>query len=216
MFIIFINIIFTIHHLYHLLHHHCYHHHLNHLHHPQSVSLIARVTSVKSSIGIITHHQSSQSVSQWPTSRVSGDVRYSISWVFLALHHKLYLCICTASRQVPPQTSARPYKCQHGYNKWHLSSWYMLACQDLVFIIAKSFHHFLPTKWRDVLLLQLKPLWGEVVPMFVDDVYRNPLTTSLRWVGPPIFGPGVLDLKQRAWFPQGSAYLYIVYVPISA
>ena len=123
MFIMFINIIFTIHHLHHLLHHHCYHHHLNHLHHPQSVSLIARVTSVKSSIGIITHHQSSQSVSQWPTSRVSGDARYSICWVFLALHHKLYLCICTASRQVPPQTSARPYKCQHGYNKWHLSSW---------------------------------------------------------------------------------------------
>ena len=183
MFIMFINIIFTIHHLYHLLHHHCYHHHLNHLHHPQSVSLIARVTSVKSSIGIITHHQSSQSVSQWPTS---------------------------------PRTSARPYKCQHGYNKWHLSSWYMLACQDLVFILAKAFHHFLPTKWRDVLRLQLKPLWGEVVPMFVDDVCRNPLTTSLRWVGPPIFGPGVLDLKQRAWFPQGSAYLYIVYVPISA
>ena len=79
-----------------------------------------------------------------------------------------------------------------------LPSAHLKGINDLVFILAKTFHHFLPTKWRDVLLLQLKPLWGEIVAMFVDDVCRNPLTTSLRWVGPPIFGPGLLDFKQTS------------------
>ena len=102
--------------------HHLHQHHLHHSSSSSSSSSSLLSSSSKSpsssSISILDcqsnisqvfhryHHSPSvksvcQSVTNI-TSRVSGDVRYSISWVFLALHHKLYLCICTASRQVPP------------------------------------------------------------------------------------------------------------------